>query len=311
MSYKSLLVKKYLEEYNGKLSKHALSKYLFEKYPMVFSSVENARGVIRYVTGSSGENNKYGGKVEWVNIEAEEDGIWEYIMPIGQSPLLCLFDIHLGYHCQKSLDKALNHGIKISPKGILLGGDTLDCYKLSKYEQDPSKRNFSEELDMLDIFLQDLKKNFNCPIYFKIGNHEDRYMRLIKANPQLMGIPTFDEAEVFKLTKNGVHLIKSMQKIVCGPFDIYHGHEFRGSAGVNPAKWLYERTGKSSTCGHFHRSDNFYADNGNKYHVSTTGCLSNLRPGFMPHQRFTMKHNNGFGELYFDKNHSEYINHRL
>lgn len=306
-------VRNKVKENNGKLSKNALAKLLFDAYPNLFKDKEHARSCVRFATGNAGENNRNASiQVEWEIPEGDSYEYEDFILPQSASNLLILSDVHFPYHTVSSLENALNEGIKQGCNSILLNGDSLDFHKLSKYVQNKGSKEINEEIDQFRIFLRELKKNFDVPIYFKIGNHENRYSRFLSENPQILGIKELDFSSIMRFGEYGITEIKSDQKIVCGDFNIWHGHEFMGSGGMWPAKWLFERTLENGVCGHFHRVSHFKAMQGNKSIDSySMGCLCDLRPKFIPHQRATQKWSHGYGILQWDKERHEFQNKEI
>ena len=68
-----------------------------------------------------------------------------------------------------------------------------------------------------------------------------------------------------------------------------HGHEVgRGSGGQHPARWLVGRTGVSSLCGHFHRTDTHSIRTalGEYVHGFTIGALCQLSPDYLPRNQW-------------------------
>lgn len=310
---KTDIAKKHIKENEGKLSKRALAKLIYDLYPKHFTSVEDARCFIRYAVGEYGEKKRNTTNiVKWNIPEGDKYEYKDFIMPQSASRLLILPDMHFPHHDVKALETALNDGIKNNCNSILINGDGLDFHKLSKYTKDKSNKEISEELEYFRLFLKELKKNFDVPIYYKVGNHEYRYHRFLSENPQILGIKELDFQSIMRFGEYGITEIKSDQKIVCGQFNLWHGHEFMGSGGVWPAKWLFERTLESGACGHFHRISAFHAKQGDKNIDSySMGCLCDLRPKYIPHQRATQKWSHGYGILNWDKEKYEFFNKEI
>lgn len=308
---RSVFVREKVSENNGNLSKLALAKLLHSQYPGWFKTIENARTAIRVATGNAGQESR-SITVDWKIPEGDSYEYKDFIMPQSASKLLILSDIHFPHHDVKALEIALNEGLKQGCNSIMINGDGLDFHKLSKYTKDKSNKEISEELEYFRIFLQELKKNFDVPIYYKVGNHEYRYHRFLSENPQVLGIKELDFHSIMRFGEYGITEIKSDQKTVCGEFNIWHGHEYMGSGGMWPAKWLFERSLESGACGHFHRVSAFHAKQGNKHLDSySMGCLSDLRPKYIPHQRATQKWSHGYGILFWDKEKYEFQNKEI
>lgn len=300
---------RYINKYNNSgVSKRALANILVTEHPDLYRSVEDARKSIRSYTYSAGNRSSKLG-VDWNIPEGDESGYTDFHMPFSSNNLLILSDIHFPFHSKNKLEKALNAGLKNECNAILLNGDSLDCNKISKYEKHKDFKDMFEEVEYFKVFISELKKNFDVPIYFKIGNHEERWERLLKEQPQFHAFEEFQLKSILKFGENNITEITSKQEIRCGEFSIWHGHEFMGGGGVDPAKWLFDSTLRSGACGHFHRIKEHKAFNGTKWIRNySIGTLGELRPRFMPHQKSRMTWENGFGILQWDKQNFEFQN---
>jgi len=302
---------KFINKYNGTMQKRSLAKLLHDKHPELFKSIEDARSIIRKYTFSSG-NKILKDSVQWDIPEGDKNPYEDFIMPLSSSKLLILSDVHFPFHCKHKLEKALEYGQINGCNAIYFNGDSLDFYKGSRYDQDRSYKDLYEEVEFFKIFLDGLKKNFDVPMYFKIGNHEERWERMLRENPQFDMFDEFKLSSILQFGKYGITEVKSKQETRCGKFSIWHGHEFHGSGGINPAKWLFERTMRSGVCGHFHRISEHRVFNGTEWIENySLGTLGDLRPAFLPHQKANMTWDASFGILEWDKTSFEFQNIRL
>jgi predicted phosphodiesterase len=164
-------------------------------------------------------------------------------------------DVHIPYHSNQAIEEALDYFIVKEVDAILLNGDIIDCYMLSKYQPDPRKRHFADEILAFQQFIRVLKA-ITPNIYYKLGNHEERYekMMIIKA-PELLAIPYFDFENVLGCRDLGIEVIKDKRIVYIGNLPVFHGHELRiASVAVNPARSLFLKTKASAMCGHLHRT---------------------------------------------------------
>jgi hypothetical protein len=174
---------------------------------------------------------------------------------------------------------------------------------LSRFIKDRRLRNMSEELEMTRNFLKDLQNHFQCPIYYKIGNHEERWQNFLKLQaPELLGIPDFELSTILKFGESGVQEVKSKQIAKAGKLPLLHGHEFFSGFAppVNPARGLYLKAKESSIIGHHHRTSE-HTEVSLSGDVTTTwsvGCLCGLQPEYMPFNSW----NNGFAHIKVEKN---------
>lgn len=289
------------------LSKHkdipslTAAKVLYKKHPNVWISVEACRITIQRLRGKCGYENRKRytdkslyetekKKTNWYIPQSEAKEREVFIIPKAVSRLGVLSDIHLPYHDVKALSAAVSFLKDRKINGLLLNGDTIDFYALSTHEKDPRKRKFAWELQIFKELIGWLKQELDCPIYYKIGNHEFRYERwmMLKA-PELLDIPNFKLSEILEFGANGILEIGSKTKIRAGKFTIYHGHEFKGSGGVNPARWLALKAKIPAMVGHFHRaSEHVWRDSNDiTYSCFSLGCLCELNPDYLPENEWT------------------------
>lgn len=313
-TYRGDLAKEYILKYSD-FSTNQIAKILHKEYPLDFTSPENARSVVRLYRGELAHiNRKYNPdkivqtrtKEEkrqaqaWASLpESDYEKLEDFVMPPGSSRLLVLSDIHIPYHDIKALKLALEYGKENKCNGVLLNGDTLDFFQLSRYIKDRRLRDFAGELELGKQFLESLQE-LQCPIYYKIGNHEERYENYLKTvAPELLGVSNFRLSELLEFGKYGVVEIKSKQLIKVGNLNILHGHEFGHSffSPVNAARGLYTRAKADSVIGHHHQtSEHSEKDlNGNVVTTYSLGCLCGLQPEYMPFNKW----NHGFGFITF------------
>ncbi len=188
--------------------------------------------------------------------ESFEEPFEHYHLPKSIKNLGVMSDVHIPYHSNSAIDEALNYFLIKKIDAILLNGDILDCYMLSKFQPDPRKRHFKDELQAFKEFIQVLKDNITPRIFYKLGNHEERYekMMILKA-PEFLDVPHFDYENVLGCSELGVKVIKDQRIVYAGNLPIFHGHELgMKSVSVNPARTLFLKTHVSSMCSHLHRT---------------------------------------------------------
>ena len=192
---------------------------------------------------------------EWP--ESFEEDYEDYHLPKYLKNMLILSDTHIPYHSIRALDEAVEYGIKKKVDSILLNGDILDCYTLSKYLVDPTKRKFKEEIEDFKKFIQILQEAFpGKPIYYKMGNHEERYEKImIDRCPEFLGVKQFEFGNILGLYEFGVVLIKDQKRVYYGKLPIFHGHEVGlKSVAVNPARSLFLKIHACGITSHLHRT---------------------------------------------------------
>jgi predicted phosphodiesterase len=216
-------------------------------------------------------------------------------------PILVGADAHVPYHDRRAIETFINRGISIKPKTIILKGDWLDCYQLSKFLRDPKQRSVVEEIAILNGILRVLRLTFpDARIIYKFGNHEERYAHyLMRCAPELFGLKSIQLAELpeLGLAELGIEVVQDRRIIKAGHLHLIHGNEYTGgiTAPVNPARSLYLKAKKSAMEGHFHQTSEHTetAINDDVVTCWSIGCLCDLHPQYMPLNKW----NHGFAEI--------------
>lgn len=211
--------------------------------------------------------------------------------------ILVVSDIHFPYHDPGALELAIQHGVDAGCETLLVNGDLLDFYKLSRFIKDPTETNVCEELEMAKQFF-DLVAPLFSKIVYKLGNHEDRLEHYLWSKaPELIGLPFTTLGALIDNEK--VEIVGSRQLMKAGRLNIVHGHEFGTSVfnPVNPARGLFLRSKCSTMAGHHHQTSEHHENNvnGDAMACWSTGCLCDLSPTYSPFA-FT-KWNHGFATV--------------
>lgn len=295
-----------------KASENSLAKKLCSENPTVFPSVDSARNAIRWHGGKNrcrGEISKNPIKRETAFTAANNFGLEEsderewtpYILPSSANNILVLSDIHFPYHNVKALSCAIDFGIKNKVNAIMLNGDIMDCYQLSAFEKDPRKRRFAEELKMVKDFLKSLTTNMKAKVFYKLGNHEERWQRFLRIHaPQICEMDEFRLKVILDMDIMGIELIEDKRIVKAGKINIMHGHEFgKMSSAVNPARTFYLKAKQNVICGHLHQPSEHTEPNlnGELTTAFSVGCLCELHPDYAPINRWA----HGFAHLIINK----------
>lgn len=186
--------------------------------------------------------------------ESFEEEYEHYHLPPQYLNWLLLSDLHCPYHNIRAITESLNYGLAKNIDAILLNGDIMDFYMLSKFNPDPRKRDFQQELLALEQ-LVDVLRNI-APVFYKLGNHEERFENyMIRNAPVLLQTREYQIENLIKLYAKGVEVIGDQKIVYMGKLPVLHGHEVRLSGvSVNPARSLFLKTKKTALCGHLHRT---------------------------------------------------------
>jgi len=230
------------------------------------------------------------------NFGIEESIGKEYVsakLPSHLKKIGILSDIHFPYHDLQALTCAIKHLKEQEIDCLYLNGDIQDFYSISRHEKEKDMRDFKREVDMNRDFLQKLRDIFRTiPIYYKLGNHENRFARSLQLQAEEFAqIHDLQFDVFFRLDKLGITMVEDWQGMEMGDLLVLHGHELYGGGGVNPSQNLFNKTICNTLIGHVHRTSATQKKTGFKEFINTysTGCLTLLSPKYMP---FSM-HNHG------------------
>lgn len=207
-----------------------------------------------------------------------------------------LSDVHVPYHSDVAVAAAVAYLKKSKIAALLLNGDIADFYSISRWEKDPTKRDFRGELEAVRQFLGWIRQEFpGIPIVYKTGNHEERWSHYIwqhapeLSDDRLMSLPAW-----FRLDQLGIEFVDDKRPVMLGKLPVLHGHELpRGiAAPVNVARGAFMRTLSTVLVGHSHRTSS-HAES-DMWHKEifcwSTGCLADLSPEYARINRY----NHGF-----------------
>lgn len=290
---------------------------------LMFKSIENARAVLRIIEGKSGKKMQRNVADKSLFLQGErprnpyrlpvsEESNYRPFTISGHKRIAVFSDIHVPYHSIEAITAAIKFVKKERPDALLLNGDTIDCHRLSRFVKDPRKRNFKHELDTFKTLINVFQKELKAKIYFKIGNHEERYENfLFEKAGELAGVEEFEFENIIKARAKGIEIIGDKRVMKIGDLYGIHGHEYIGgiTAPVNPARGLFLRGKTSCFQGHNHQtSEHTEPTMGGKMITTwSIGCLSELHPAYMPLNKW----NHGFAIIDVDGQNYEFRNKRI
>ena len=122
--------------------------------------------------------------------DSYEESFEHFHLPKHLKNVGVMSDIHIPYHSIEAIEEAINYFISKKVDSVFLNGDIIDCYMLSKFNPDPRKRHFRDEIEAFKQFIMVLKDNVSQNIFFKLGNHEERFEKtMILHAPEFLDIP--------------------------------------------------------------------------------------------------------------------------
>lgn len=317
MTKKELCVR-YRETHGWEMPTLKLARIIVKENPLMFSNLEAARMMLRSIEGKSGKTQTIVPVKDMAErprnpfkLPESEEINWEPFVIQGKRVMI-LSDVHIPYHSIDALTAAFSFAKKEKPDAILLNGDVLDFFTLSRFAKDPKGRSFAHELEAFRRFFEVVMETFGAKVYFKIGNHEERYQHFLwmKAG-ELDGVQEFDLSNIIKARAEGVEVIKDKRIVKLGGLNVLHGHEFGGSifSPVNIARGLFLRGKVSAMQGHNHQTSEHTESNMNG-EITTTfslGCLCELNPAYLPINKW----NHGFAMVDVDGQDFHVRNYRI
>jgi predicted phosphodiesterase len=296
----------------------ALARILYSKNKLLFKDEEAARDTLRRIEGKHGDKDRKYTADKSLYLEGErpknpyklpdsDEEVFEPYFITGHKRVLVINDIHLPYHNIESITACFNHAKKEKPDAVFINGDLLDFHQLSYFQKDPRKKRFSEELDMFKQFFQTLEKLFKCKVYFKFGNHEERYDSFLAQKAgELIGVEEFSLESIIKARAEGIEVIRDKRLVDMNGLPFIHGHEFgRGVfSPVNAARGLFLQAKHSCVKGDCHTSSEHTEPNVYRKIMKTwsVGCLCGLTPKWLPLNKW----NHGFAIVDLDQNGADF-----
>lgn len=294
-----------------------LAKKLYKENIDLYKDVEDARSVLKYIRGQSGDEhrkrvgkNKEDLKYNFNPFKLPESSteIKEpFKLPLSCNNILLISDLHIPYHDISAITTAFNYGLEKKVNTIFINGDLIDFCLISRFEKNPKKRSVKYELDICKDFLKALRKTFPTQsIYFLKGNHDVRleaYLR-VKA-PELLDISEFKLEYLLNFNEFKIKSIDDNILVKAGHLSITHGHHVMKGffAPVNSARGLYMKAKQSTIIGHVHKVSEHTEVNmdGDMTTTWSCGCLCELKPDYSP---LVSNYAHGFAHIVVNKDKS-------
>ena len=306
---KTSIARAYRDKYGAEMPTLKLARIMYEQNQPLFNTLDDARSTLRYIEGKMGDfNRKHINTKTHImttdrpknpyNLPKSDQDKFPFFTIKGHKKGLIIGDVHLPYHDEEAITAMLDYAKKEHPDFVFINGDLLDFHSVSYFMKDPRKKRFSEELDMMKEFIGILHKTLKCKIYFKFGNHEERYNHFLftKAH-ELAGVEEFSLENIIKSRVPNVEIITDRRVVVIGGLPFIHGHEFgRGVFNpVNAARGLFLQSKHSAVKSDCHATSEHTEKDimGKIMTTFSVGCLCGLTPYFASQNRW----NHGFAMI--------------
>ncbi len=311
-------VKEYLKKF-PKVQSLTLAKKIYKENKELFNTLDSVRSAIRRYRGKNGKVNLDTLRSrEFINQkpeppklpQSEKENKQTYIFPTQCNKILIISDIHAPYHDPEAIELALNYGVENGANTVLINGDLIDFYMLSRFEKDIRKRSVKYEIDCVIDIIKYIRFKFPlATIVYYLGNHDHRFNKyMVQKAPELLDIEEFSLYSLLKCAENNVILLDNNRGTRAGKLNIRHGHEFYGSGGVFPARSYFLKAKDNILVSHVHRTSDYTEPNINKKISGgfSIGCLADLDPDYSPNNAYNL----GFAFLTVDKSGDFTVNNK-
>lgn len=290
------------------ITSRGLARVLKKKWPKVFGNENATLKMVMTARGANGKITRHRSPPNERHVRSKQESDacqrwgayvpesdksnWEvHELPDTVSKWLILCDIHFPHHDRQAVCTALEHA-RDNCDGVLLLGDIIDFYQISKFQRDPRERNVDGkdgEIEMVKRFLEGLQTLKPKAIVWKSGNHEMRLPRyLMQNNPEMWRYlaENCDIPHIFSLPQLGVTWIKDNDIIRHHALSILHGHEWhnRNASPVNPARGAFLKAHACTLQGHEHKRSEHGGNSilDDRITCKSIGCLCGLHPTWKP-----------------------------
>lgn len=186
-------------------------------------------------------------------------------------------DVHIPFQDQLAVETALAYADEINPTAIIINGDLIDFYKISRFVTNPAKQSVLSEIKQTRKFLEDLRYRFpKARILYKQGNHEMRLENYVFQQADKIS-DLISDLLIQQLHLPQLNIEYMVEPFAYGKLWVLHGHE--KPAGGNPewicnVMWKYIHT--HFIVAHFHRCQTkpFKDIAGHQYWTGACGYLA-------------------------------------
>jgi len=161
-------------------------------------------------------------------------------------------DFHGDFRDRKTCNLLFNFIKREKPDRIILNGDLVDFYSISRFAKDPGRKELlQDELNDCFNFLSEFREITNAEIVLIEGNHEARLIKYLRSNAPALA--TLDALAIESLLGLDELDIRYEPKgMWLGDLWVYHGSLVRTDSGLSARAELM-KNGCSGLSGHTHR----------------------------------------------------------
>lgn len=293
------IVKEHLEKH-PQLPSLTLAKLIYNENSAAFTNIETVRSLIRRYRGRSGKKMRDTLlDRRFLLPEATQDNPYQlpkfettnylpYHIPSELKRGLMIADLHVPYTSKQAIEIAIDDAKRFDIDFIVIAGDFMDCYQLSRFMKDPRNKHFKDEIELGKQLLAALRNQFpKAHIVFKAGNHDDRYIDYLRLKaPELIGFEEFELRVLLDCLNLGVDYVGEKRVIYCGELNVIHGNEYANgvSSPANPARTAFLRSKANTLMAHHHQTSEHTEPTIREKMITcwSLGCMCDLHPEYMP-----------------------------
>jgi predicted phosphodiesterase len=225
---------------------------------------------------------------------------------INYEKVLFIPDIHAPFQDDRALNILYQFIKWFKPSTIIILGDILDCYAISRFTKDPNGAlKFQQELDEAQNILGQIRKSApKADIRLIKGNHEARIQKFLWSNAkELANLHALEIENLLGLKNFNIKWIKEGMTNIF-QLVVKHGSVVRKYSGYT-AKAEFERNGCSGVSAHTHRQCIYrHSNNGGDYIWMETGHLADPNQEYLEGEKPNWQQ--GFGVGWFKKGSKRY-----
>lgn len=199
----------------------------------------------------------------------------------NNTKFVVLSDVHIPYHDNVAINTAVKFIKEKQPEVIILNGDIVDFYDLSKFNKDPDRvQCLQQEIDEVQELFKRLRKTAPlAKIYYVRGNHERRLETYLMKNPELNSLKALKLPNLLGLDKYDIEYVEKELRL--GSLKIIHGDMVRKFSAYT-AKAEIEIHDCSGISSHTHRGGVYYQATPERYLLwAESFCLCDLHPHYI------------------------------
>lgn len=196
--------------------------------------------------------------------------------------IVVLGDLHFPFHSRQCIALVLYFLNWLKPEVLILNGDIVDFYALSRFDRDPNRiTKLQEELDETLYFLKRVRRCLpSSEIIYMEGNHENRLRRWISSHPEVCSLRVLSLPSLLEFGKQDIQFVEYENYLHRYGLLFHHGDLARKHSGYT-AKAMVEKWKTSGISNHTHRLGSYFVSGfGQQAKWIENGCLCSLNPHY-------------------------------